>query len=205
MDFRFILKEVLNLLTLGLSFCLAAVSKAWGRTACSEWHSPCAIVLLHFLLSLAQLLGASGLWPCKWEDRLILLPPARSRAIVLFKSSYNIEMLPNQAQNTSNLCNSSHILRQTFQLEMRSAARIDKMQSVLSLLCWANKDKPEVKENLFLQNRSGGKPPASEVQEKWLETRTWSWEEWCHCKRACQSNKTRAVRGGDTWRALGFI
>lgn len=75
-------------------------------------------------------------------------------------------MLPNQAQKISNLCNPSHILRQIFQLEMRSAARVGKMQRVLSLPCWADKDKPEVKENLFLQTRSGGKPQASEVQEK---------------------------------------
>lgn len=38
------------------------------------------------------------------------------------------------------------------------------MQNVLSLLYWADKNKPKVKENLFPQNLSGGKQQTSGAQ-----------------------------------------
>ena len=45
-------------------------------------------------------------------------------------------------------------------------------RGVLSLLYGADKSKPEVKENLFPANSSGGKQQTSEVQEQLLDMQT---------------------------------
>lgn len=65
------------------------------------------------------------------------------------------------------------------------------MQNVLSLLYWADKNKPDVKENLFPQNLSVGKQQTSDVQEKWLEMSTRQRESGATVESSSWSGKTQ--------------